>query len=233
MFDFMPHILYNIKIRALGWLFHSMLITFSHLSFNTCALFTAILSSWNTYYHLGMTCNNLPNKVINDYNIFFALILIFSQFSGCWLILTVYILMSFDCKIVRSSVILLLPLTTVNNCQSSYTFMGYLDPDHQIYTTTMTWIQAWWSPFFPGRSPNKYTIVHSLFYLAFITINHHLPEIISLEMPVPSQVHYVFTVFRLLTDFVCLYTYEFWLSLWKIVRSSVILLSPIFTVLCV
>jgi hypothetical protein len=32
---------------------------------------------------------------------------------------------------------------------------------------------------------------------------------ISLEMPVPSQGHYVFTVFRLLTDFVCLYTYEF------------------------
>jgi hypothetical protein len=32
---------------------------------------------------------------------------------------------------------------------------------------------------------------------------------ISLEMPVPSQGHYGFTVFRLLTDFVCLYTYEF------------------------
>jgi len=32
----------------------------------------------------------------------------------------------------------------------------------------------------------------------------------------------------LLTDFVCLYTYEFWLSLWKIVRSSVILLLPLF-----
>ena len=39
----------------------------------------------------------------------------FSQFSGCWLILSVYILMSFDFslwKIVRSSVILLLPLWT-------------------------------------------------------------------------------------------------------------------------
>ena len=31
-----------------------------------------------------------------------------------------------------------------------------------------------------------------------------------------------------LTDFVCLYTYEFWLSLWKIVRSSVILLLPLY-----
>ena len=39
----------------------------------------------------------------------------------------------------------------------------------------------------------------------------------------------VFTVFRLLTDFVCLYNYEFWLSLCKIVRSSVILLLPLFT----
>jgi hypothetical protein len=38
----------------------------------------------------------------------------------------------------------------------------------------------------------------------------------------------VFTVFRLLTDFVCLYTYEFWLFLCKIVRSSVNLLLPLF-----
>ena len=47
-------------------------------------------------------------------------------------------------------------------------------------------------------------------------------------MPVPSQGHYGFHSFRLLTDFVCLYTYEFWLSLCKIVRSSVILLLPLF-----
>jgi hypothetical protein len=32
----------------------------------------------------------------------------------------------------------------------------------------------------------------------------------------------------LLTDFVCLYNYEFGLSLCKIVRSSVILLLPLF-----
>ena len=32
----------------------------------------------------------------------------------------------------------------------------------------------------------------------------------------------------MLTDFFCLYTYEFWLSLCKIVRSSVILLLPLF-----
>ena len=40
----------------------------------------------------------------------------------------------------------------------------------------------------------------------------------------------VFTVFRLLTDFVCLYNYEFWLSLCKIVRSSVILSLPLINV---
>ena len=51
---------------------------------------------------------------------------------------------------------------------------------------------------------------------------------ISLDMPVPSQGHYGFHSFRLLTDFVCLYGYGFWLSLCKIVRSSVILLLPLF-----
>ena len=33
-----------------------------------------------------------------------------------------------------------------------------------------------------------------------------------------------------LTDFVCLYNYEFGLSLCKIVRSSVILLLPLFVI---
>jgi hypothetical protein len=57
---------------------------------------------------------------------------------------------------------------------------------------------------------------------------------ISLEMPVPSQGHYGFHSFRLLTDFVCLYNYEFGLSLCKIVRSSVILLLPLFLeMLCI
>ena len=37
----------------------------------------------------------------------------------------------------------------------------------------------------------------------------------------------VFPVFRLLTDFVCLLKYEFYLSLWKIARCSVILLLPL------
>ena len=43
------------------------------------------------------------------------------------------------------------------------------------------------------------------------------------------------SVFRLLTDFVCLYNYEFGLSLCKIVRSSVILLLLLFmyVVICI
>jgi len=40
----------------------------------------------------------------------------------------------------------------------------------------------------------------------------------------------VFTVFRLLTDCVCLLINEFCLSLWKIARCSVILLLPLFKV---
>ena len=55
----------------------------------------------------------------------------------------------------------------------------------------------------------------------------YIQPTISLEMPVPSQSHYGFHSFRLLTDFVCLYNYEFGLSLCKIVRSSVILLLPL------
>jgi hypothetical protein len=50
----------------------------------------------------------------------------------------------------------------------------------------------------------------------------------SVQKWVKNRVITVFTVFRLLTDFVCLYNYEFWLSLCKIVRSSVILLIPLF-----
>ena len=55
------------------------------------------------------------------------------------------------------------------------------------------------------------------------------PSLIILITMILYQVRVitVFTVFRLLTDFVCLYNYEFGLSLCKIVRSSVILLLPL------
>ena len=54
------------------------------------------------------------------------------------------------------------------------------------------------------------------------------PNPICLSRYISIRVITVFPVFRLLTDFVCLYTYEFLLSHWKIVRSSVILLLPLF-----
>jgi hypothetical protein len=67
-----------------------------------------------------------------------------------------------------------------------------------------------------------YLFCSSIVINAVISDSTHL----SLEMPVPSQGHYGFHSFPLVTDFVCLYTYEFWLSLWKIVRSSVICYYP-------
>jgi hypothetical protein len=60
----------------------------------------------------------------------------------------------------------------------------------------------------------------------YLPSNIHICPHISVFAPVFKYqvgVITVFTVFRLLTDFVFLYTYEFWLSLCKIARSSVIL----------
>ena len=54
-----------------------------------------------------------------------------------------------------------------------------------------------------GENPDMPQVTDKLYHIMLIQ------PTISLEMPVPSQGHYVFTVFRLLTDFVCLYTYEF------------------------
>jgi hypothetical protein len=48
-------------------------------------------------------------------------------------------------------------------------------------------------------------------------------------MPIPSQGHYGFHSFPVV-DWFCLFIYEFWLFLCKIVRSSVILLLPLFTI---
>ena len=58
-----------------------------------------------------------------------------------------------------------------------------------------------------------------------IVLDETLQPVLWLNLAASS-----FRVFRLLTDFVCLYNYEFWLSLCKIVRSSVILLLPLFVV---
>jgi len=81
---------------------------------------------------------------------------------------------------------------------------------------------------------NKYLqfIYHEVLTILQFTFPQNLYT--ECEQDVPSakclyqvRVITVFTVFRLLTDFVCLYNYEFLLSLCKIVRSSVILLVPV------
>ena len=47
------------------------------------------------------------------------------------------------------------------------------------------------------------------FVVVTTTLSLLIQPTISLEMPVPSQGHNGFHSFRLLIDFVCLYTYEF------------------------
>ena len=83
-----------------------------------------------------------------------------------------------------------------------------------------------------GKSPPfRKTWVHPRFSVGFVfslTQSTKLPTCSSNLSWFQVRVITVFTVFRLLTDFVCLYNYEFWLSLCKIVRSSVILLLPLF-----
>jgi hypothetical protein len=82
----------------------------------------------------------------------------------------------------------------------------------------------------------KYTIGFNRFVCALYFIKN-IVLLIS-YLPFDSTHHFLrnactklgslqFSVFRLLTDFVCLYTNEFWLSLWKIVRSSVIFVLPL------
>ena len=73
---------------------------------------------------------------------------------------------------------------TINNFQSTHTFIGDAAPYHQTYSITTTWIQSRCSPFLVGTSPSKYTVVHSQLYLTFLTINHLLPEIIYCFMSI-------------------------------------------------
>jgi hypothetical protein len=61
---------------------------------------------------------------------------------------------------------------------------------------------------------------------SWVSLYNHNPHNFTVLYQV--RVIMVFTVFRLLTDFFGLYTNQFWLSLCKIVRSSVILLLPLY-----
>jgi hypothetical protein len=94
----------------------------------------------------------------------------------------------------------------------------------------------------PGHSGNQHILYHrslnfTFRYIAYIRLSNnsmvcdywshifHWPW----NHTLPSRGHYGFHSFRLLTDFVSLYTYEIWLFICKIVRSSVILLLPLAT----
>ena len=68
-------------------------------------------------------------------------------------------------------------------------------------------------------------ILPLLLFINFLFLFRHI--LFGLWIQYDRWVITVFTVFRLLTDFVCLHTCEFWLFLCKIVRSSVILLLPL------
>ena len=68
----------------------------------------------------------------------------------------------------------------------------------------------------------RFTLTHYFFWLKSDSTHHFFWNACT------KSGSLLFSVFRLLPDCVCLYTYEFWLSRWKIVRSSVILLLPLF-----
>ena len=112
----------------------------SAYSFTTRVLCTGHYHLETHNCHLG---NDVPNKVITDFNIFLGINI------------------------------------TVNNCQSTHTFIGEAAQYHQTYSITTTWIQSRWNPFLVGSSPSKYTVVYSQFYLTFLTKNHLLPEIMD------------------------------------------------------
>ena len=94
------------------------------------------------------------------------------------------------------------------------------------------WIVHYWLPLRFSRTfistcshiPVSYFYLHDLTVQILVPVINNAVKIITWYLTTIT----VFTVFRLLTDFVCLYNYEFWLSLCKIARSSVILLLPLF-----
>jgi hypothetical protein len=86
-----------------------------------------------------------------------------------------------------------------------------------------------------GKVKSSHRVFRRVLFLIFLRCRFQVKVITKLPNSEQSykgtlyqvRVITVFTVFRLLTDFVCLYNYEFGLSLCKIVRSSVILLLPL------
>jgi hypothetical protein len=115
----------------------------------------------------------------------------FSQFSGCWLILSVYIIIMLYYRALLIDVVRFV-VRVVVVCYKV---------DHYYCWRFFIWavvVDNCWIIFGTHSSGSCLWMFISFYYL-------------------------------FLTDFVCLYNYEFGLSLCKIVRSSVILLLPLFT----
>jgi hypothetical protein len=133
-------------------------------------------------------------------------------------------------------------LTIINHCDMKY-----------IMKKISNWVKKY-TPFHSQNENYKYTCTFNFFSLTlfFITniivanrkTNYNDLRTVSLNKTncsyLINRTHLivlnvvlrpVFTVFRLLTDFVCLYSCEFGLSLYGIVRSSVILLLPLFGII--
>jgi hypothetical protein len=137
MFDFMPHILYNIIYQDSG---------------------------------LDMPCHVIQFLPYTP-------LLRVPYVRGIIILKHIIVIWAMTCQ-TKLSLIFVGINITVNNCQSTHTFIGDAAPYHQTYSITTTWIQSRCSPFLVGSSTSKYTVVHSQLYLTFLTINHLLPEII-------------------------------------------------------
>jgi hypothetical protein len=114
---------------------------------------------------------------------------------------------------------------TLNTKKERHVILYLFVTKYQIYSVQWTMMKF--------ENPSK-GIVAFIAVLHIIVIarpsikcNNFVLQCTCLNLPLPVFAFTVFTVFRLLTDFVCLYNYEFGLSLCKIVRSSVILLLPL------
>ena len=70
-------------------------------------------------------------------------------------------------------------------------------------------------------------VLCNVIWCPFCIIVHYRKTVICIFVRCSFILLETIRIFRLLTDFVCLLTYEFCLSLWKVARCSVILLLPL------